>query len=96
MKYILLQKKQAIYKVTKSLNQNPNIKAQTSDKNQPSENYENSAVVFDDILLAKQASNVDLFFSTGHHKIIVIYYKSQSYFYMPKKNLYQVYYKGFV
>ena len=36
---------------TKSLNKYPNIKAQTSDENQPLEIYENSTVVFDDILL---------------------------------------------
>ena len=48
--------------ITKSINQCPNIKAQTSDETQPLENYENSTVVSDDMLLSKQESNFDLFF----------------------------------
>ena len=44
-KYILLQKQEQIILITKSLNQNPNIEAQTSDEIQPLENYENSTIV---------------------------------------------------
>ena len=50
----LHQKQEPVFIITKSLNQYPNIKAQTSDENQPLENYENSTVVFDDKLLSKQ------------------------------------------
>ena len=63
MNYILLQKQEPIFIITKSLYQYPNIKAQTSDEIQPLENYENSTVVFDDMLLSKQQSNIDLFFT---------------------------------
>ena len=78
MDYILLQKREPIFIVTKSLTQYPNIKPQTSDEIQPIENYDNSTVIFDDMLLSKEASNIDLFFTRGRHNIIDIYYISQS------------------
>ena len=46
MNSILLQKQGPIFIITKSLNQYPNIKGQTSDEIQPIENYENSTVFF--------------------------------------------------
>ena len=73
MKYILLQKEQPIFIIRKSLNQNPNIKAQTSDKIQPLSEYENSTVVFDDMLISKQESNINLFFIRGRRNNIGIY-----------------------
>ena len=65
MNHILLRKQESISIIPKSLNQNPNIKAQTSDEIQPSESYENNIVVFNDLLLSKQESNIDLFFTRG-------------------------------
>ena len=59
--------------ITKSLNQYLNIRAETSVEIQPLENYENSAVVFDDMLLSKQENNIDLFFTRRYHKNIDIY-----------------------
>ena len=50
MNYIPLQNEKQVFIYKKSLNQYPNIKAQTSDEIQPIENYENSTVVFDDML----------------------------------------------
>ena len=87
MNHILLQKQEPIFKTTKSLNQYPNIKAQTSDEIQPLNEYENSVVVFDDMLLSKQESNIDLFFTRGRHKNIDIYYISQGYFHLPKNTI---------
>ena len=58
--FILLQKQEPIFTITKSLYQNANIKAQTSDDIQPLENYENSTLVSDDTLLSKQENNIDL------------------------------------
>ena len=84
MNHILHQKQEPIFIITKSLNQYPNIKAQTSDEIQPLNEYENSVVVFDDMLLSKQESNIDLFFTRGRHNNIDIYYISQSYFHLPK------------
>ena len=51
MNHILHQKHEPIFIITKSLNQYPDIKAQTSDENQPVNEFENSVVVFDDMLL---------------------------------------------
>ena len=62
MNNILLQKQEPIYIITKSLNQYLKIKAQITDEIQPLEIYENSSVVFDDMLLSKQEGNFDLFF----------------------------------
>ena len=87
MNHILFQKQEPIFIITKSLNQYPKIKAQTSDEIQPLENYENSTVVFDDMLLSKQESNIDLFFTRGRHNNIDIYYISQSYFHLPKNTI---------
>ena len=87
MNHILFQKQEPIFVITKSLNQYPDIKAQTSDEIEPLENYENSTVVFDDMLLSKQESNIDLFFTRGRHNNIDLYYMSQSYFHLPKNTI---------
>ena len=87
MNHILFQKQEPIFIITKSLNQYPKIKAQTSDEIQPLEYYENSTVVFDDMLLSKQETNIDLFFTRGRHNNIDIYYISQSYFNLPKNTI---------
>ena len=87
MNHILHQKHEPIFIITKSLNQYPKIKAQTSDEIQPLNEHGNSVVVFDDMLLSKQESNIDLFFTRGRHNKIDIYYKSQSYFHLPKNTI---------
>ena len=87
MNDVLHQKQEPIFRITKSLNQYPNIKGQTSDEIQPLHEYENSVVVFDDMLLSKQESNIDLFFTRGRHNIIDIYYISQSYFHLPRNTI---------
>ena len=87
MNHILHQKQEPIFIITKSSNQYPNIKAQISDEIQPLNEYENSTVVFDDMLLSKQESNFELFFNRGRHKNIDIYYISQSYFHLPKNTI---------
>ena len=84
MNYFLHQKQEPIFIITKSLNQYRSIKAQTSDEIQPLIEYENSTVVFDDMLLSKQESNIDLFLTRGRHKNFDIYYISRSYFHLPK------------
>ena len=53
----------SIYKISKSKNQYPIIETQTSDEVQSLEIYENSFVVFDDIVLSKQISKIDLFYT---------------------------------
>ena len=87
MNHLLHQKQEPIFIITKSFNQNPKIKDRTSDEIQPLNEYENSVVVVDDMLLSKQESNIDLFFTRGRHNIIDIYYFSQSYFHLPKNTI---------
>ena len=78
MNQIQLLKQGPFLMITKSLNQYTNIKAQTSDEIQPSTEHETSTVVFDDKLLSKQESNIDLFFTRGRHIKIDVYCISQS------------------
>ena len=87
MNHILFQKKEPIFIITKSLNQYPNIKAQTSDESEPLEFFENGTVVFDDMLLSKQENNIDLFFTRGRHSNIDTYCISQSYFHIHKSTI---------
>ena len=85
--YGLLQKQEPIFLITKSLNQYPIIKAQTSDDIQTLANYEACIVPFDDTLLAEHKSNFDLFSTRGRHRKIDIYYISQNYFHLPKETI---------
>ena len=88
MNYILLGKQDQNFIITKPLNQNPNIKAQTSDEIQPINEYEVNTVVFDDMLQnRKQESNTGLFFTRRLHNINDIYYISQSCFLLPKNTV---------
>ena len=87
MNHILHQKQDSIFIIKKSLSQYLKIKAQTSDEIQPLNEYENSVVVFDDMLLSKQESNIDLFFTRGRHSNIDIYFISQSFFHLPKNTI---------
>ena len=66
----LFQKQEPVFISKKSLSPYPNNNAQTSDEIQPLEQYENSTVVFDDMLLSKQESNIDLFLTRGCHNNI--------------------------
>ena len=70
MNHILHKKKEPFFIITKSVNQYSNIKSQTSDEIQPLKKYENRTFVFDDMLLSKQESTIDLFFTRGRHSNI--------------------------
>ena len=87
MNYAILQKQENIFISTKSINQYPIMKTQTSVEIQPMENFENNTVVFDDVLLRKQASNFDLFFTRGRHNNNDFHYISQNYFHLPRKTI---------
>ena len=84
MKYLILQNQETIFIISKSVSDYPNIKAQTSDETIPLENYEKRSVVFDDLLLSKEANNNDLFFTRRRLNNIDIYYMSQNFFHLPK------------
>ena len=53
MNYLLFQKQEQLYIITKPLNRSSNIKAQTSGDIKPQEFSGNGTVVFDDLLLSK-------------------------------------------
>ena len=90
MNHILFEKQEPLFVITKSLNQYPNIKAQTSDEIQPLNEYENSNVVFDDMLLSKQESNFDLFSTRGRHKNIDIYTTYLKAIFISQKKLFLI------
>ena len=84
MKYILLQKQEPFVIITITKNQYTNIKAQTANEVQPLENYENSTIVFDGMLISRQESNIDMFFTRDLYSNTEIFYISQNYFQLPK------------
>ena len=84
MNYILLKTQRPVFIITKSVNHYPNIKGQLSVEIQHLENYENSTVVFDDMLLSKHKSKSDLFFTRGQHSNFDEYYIPQRFFHIPK------------
>ena len=49
--------------------------------------YENSHVIFDDMLGSKQAKHIDQFFCRGRHGNINVYYISQSWYSLPKNTI---------
>ena len=60
--YILLQKQDPSFIITKSLNQYPNIKAEASDAFQHLENCENSTVNFDDVAIKTRKQYCSIFY----------------------------------
>ena len=85
MNHILHQKQEPIFIITKSLNQYPNINAQTSDEFEPLENYENSTVVFDDML--QQSKKVLLICSLPEDGIVKLIYITYLKFIFSSQNI---------
>ena len=81
------RKQGKVFKITKSISQNSRKYKNICDEFQALNKHENSTVVFDDMLLSKQTSDIDLFFTRGRHHLIDIYYISQSYFHLPKNSI---------
>ena len=74
-----------IHIITRSPNQYPNYK--TSNEIKPINKYSGSVVIFDDILGAKNISQIDEFFTRGRHEDLDVYYISQSYFALPRQSI---------
>ena len=70
--------------ITRSPNQYPNYK--TSNEIKPINKYKGSVVIFDDMLGAKNSSQIDEFFTRGRHEDLDVYYISQSYFALPRRS----------
>ena len=77
--------KRPIHIITRSSNQYPNYKTSTEIK--PINKYKGSLVIFDDMLRAKNSSQIDEFFTRGRHEDLDVYYISQSYFGLPRQSI---------
>ena len=80
-----LDNKRRIHIITRSPNQYPNYKTSTEIK--PINKYKGSIVIFDDMLGAKNSSQIDEFFTRGRHEDLDVYYISQSYFALPRQSI---------
>ena len=80
-----IDNKRPINIITRSPNQYPNYKTSTDIK--PINKYKGSVVIFDDMLGAKNSSQIDEFFTRGRHEDIDVYYISQSYFGLPRQSI---------
>ena len=77
--------KRPIHIITRSPNQYPNHK--TSNEIKPINKYKGSVVIFDDMLGAKNSSQIEEFFTRGRHEDLDVYYISQSYFALPTQSI---------
>ena len=77
--------KRPVHIITRSPNQYSNYK--TSNEIKPINKYKGSVVIFDDMLRAKNSSQIDEFFTRGRHEDLNVYYISQSYFALPRQSI---------
>ena len=80
-----MDNKRPIHIITRSPNQYPNYKTSTEIK--PINKFKGSIVIFDDMLGAKNSSQIDEFFTRGRHEDLDVYYISQSYFALPRQSI---------
>ena len=85
---IILQKianKRPIHIINRSPNQYP--KCKTSNETKPINKYKGSVVIFDDMLGARNCSQIDEFFTRGRPENLDVYYISQSYFGLLRQSI---------
>ena len=80
-----LGNKRPIRIITRSLNQYPNY--ETSTEIRPLSKYKGSIVIFDDMLGARNSSQIDEVFTRGRHEDLDVYYISQSFFAQPRQSI---------
>ena len=80
-----IDNKRTIHIITRSPNQYPNYK--TSNEIKPINKHSGSFVIFDDMLGAKNSSQIDEFFTRGRHEDLDVYYISESYFALPRQSI---------
>ena len=80
-----MDNKRPIHVITRSPNQYPNYKTSTDIK--PINKYKGSIVIFDDMLGARNSSQIDEFFTRCRHEDLDFYYISQSYFALPRQSI---------
>ena len=78
-----LGNKRPIHKITRSTNQCPKYKTSTEIK--PINKHKESVVMFDQMLGARNSSQIDEFFTRGRHEDLDVYYISQSYLGLPRQ-----------
>ena len=71
--------------ITRSPNQYPNY--ETSNEIKPINKYKGSVVIFDDMLGARNSSQIDDFFTRGRQEDLYVCYISQSYFASPRQSI---------
>ena len=76
--------KRPIHITTRSPNQYPNYKTSTEVK--PINKYKGSVVIFDDVLGARNSSQIDEFSTRGRHEDLDVYYISQNFFALPRQS----------
>ena len=77
--------KRPVHIITRSPNQYPNYKTSTEIK--PINKYKGSIVIFDDMLGARNSSQIDEFFTRLRHEDLDVYYISQNYFGLPRQSI---------
>ena len=77
--------KRPINIITRSPNQYPNYK--TSNEIKPINKYKGSVGIFDDMLGAKNSSQIDEFLTRRRQEDLDVYYISQSYFALPRQSI---------
>ena len=77
--------KRPILIITRSPNQNPIYRTTTGIK--PIDKYKGSVVVFDDLLGARNSSQINDFYTIGRHESLEVYYISQSFFALPRQSI---------
>ena len=70
---------------TRSPNQYPNYK--TSNEIKPINKHKGSVAISDDMLGARNSSQMDDFFTRRRHEDLDVYYISQSYFILPRQSI---------
>ena len=80
-----LGNKRPIHIITRSPNQYLNYKSNT--ENKPINKYKGSVVIFDDMLGARNSSQIDEFSTRGRHEDLDVYYISQTYFGLPGQSI---------
>ena len=73
--------------ICRSKNQYPDKYPNQSLEIEDVEFYENSHIVFDELLGSKQSRDIDQFFTRSRHNIINVYYITQSWYAIPKNTI---------
>ena len=77
--------KRPIHIKNRSLCQNPNYK--TSNEIEPINKYKGSVVIFDNMLGARNSSQMGEFYARGKQEDLSVFYVSQSYFGLPRQSI---------